>query len=184
MHASIVPTMNDLAGLVGYVLGNPYLFISSSTVMTTGFVFVAAVLSALPGPTAVLHRVAPSLALVLAYFGMGSMALATEILLRFHEALPDATETQFVSGLGHLAVAATGIAILLPRLRGRSPDAWLVGNAVAVAYWTLQILLISPPWLAFGGEGQLARSVALGALAAAGVTTFTITAARRAVAVR
>jgi len=35
MHASLVPTANDLAGLLAYVLGNPFLFISSSTVMTS-----------------------------------------------------------------------------------------------------------------------------------------------------
>src|SRR5439155_16174102 len=38
MHASVVPGFGDLAGLVSFVLRDPYLFISSSTVMTTGVV--------------------------------------------------------------------------------------------------------------------------------------------------
>src|SRR5690242_2764319 len=41
VHASLIPTANDLAGLLAYVLGNPYLFISSSTVMTTGLLIGA-----------------------------------------------------------------------------------------------------------------------------------------------
>src|SRR2546427_9351566 len=45
MYASLVPTATDLAGLLGYVLGNPFLFISSSTVMTTGLVLGAVAMS-------------------------------------------------------------------------------------------------------------------------------------------
>src|SRR5204863_10185171 len=166
MHASLVPTADDLAGLVGYVLGNPYLFISSSTVMTTGLVLGAVAVSMVPRSTPVMRVVAPPLAMLLVYFGIGSMILATEILVRFHDSIPDATETQFASGVGHLLEAAAGIAVLTPHLRFRSRRTWIVGNAVAVAYWSAQVLVLTPPWFAFQGQFDVVRAAALATLAA------------------
>src|SRR2546423_13618308 len=131
MHASLVPTANVLAGLIAYVLGNPYLFISSSTVMTTGLVLGAVAVSMVPRSAPVMRVVAPPLAMLLVYFGVGSMILATEILVRFHDSIPDATETQFASGVGHLLEAAAAIAVLSPHLRARSRIAWLVAHIVA-----------------------------------------------------
>jgi hypothetical protein len=130
------------------------------------------------------RAVAPALALVLVYFGLGSMVLATEILVRFHAALPDATETQFTSGVGHLFVAALGIAALFPHLRRRDARTWLVANTLAIAYWALQLALLSPPWLAFGGQEQLARPIAFATLSACGTLTLVIAVGRRLVAVR
>src|SRR5438445_2174839 len=136
MHASLVPTATDLAELLGYVLGNPFLFISSSTVMTTGLVLGAVAMSLVSRGAPALRIAAPPLAMVLAYFGLGSMVLATEILVRFDGAIPDATETQFASGIGHLVEAAAGVGILFPhfagahatrgssRTRSRSPTGW------------------------------------------------------------
>jgi len=166
MHASLVPTASDLAGLVAYVLGNPFLFISSSTVMTSGLVLGAVAVSLVPRSAPTMRIVAPPLAVVLVYFGLGSMLLATEILVRFHDAIPDATETQFVSGIGHLLEAAAGIAILSPHLRRRSRRTWIVANALAVAYWAAQVIAITPPWFAFQGQLEGVRAAALGALAA------------------
>ncbi len=120
MHASLVPTATDLAGLVAYILGNPYLFISSSTVMTTGLVLGAVAVSMVPRSAPAIRIAAPPLAILLTYFGVGSMVLATEILLRFHASIPDPTETQFASGVGHLLAAGAGIAVLAPHLRARS----------------------------------------------------------------
>src|SRR2546429_9816161 len=114
MHASLVPTANDLAGLLAYVLGNPYLFISSSTVMTTRLVIGAVAVSMVPRSAPVMRVVAPPLAMLLVYFGVGSLILATEILVRFHASIPDATETQFPSGGGHLLEAAPGDAPARP----------------------------------------------------------------------
>src|SRR2546430_5270899 len=131
MHASLVPTANDLAGLLAYVLGNPYLFISSSTVMTTGLVLGAGAVSMVPRSTPVMRVVAPPLAMLLVYFGIGSMILATEILVRFHDSIPDATETQFASGVGHLLEAAAAIAVLSPHLRAPSRLAWIVASTAA-----------------------------------------------------
>jgi hypothetical protein len=165
LHASLVPTANDLAGLIAYVLGNPYLFISSSTVMTTGLVIGAVAVSAVPRSAPVVRVVAPPLAMVLVYFGLGSMALATEILIRFHTPIPDATETQFASGIGHFLAAAAGIAILLPYLRRRSRRTWIVANALAVIYWIAQVVILTPPWFAFGGQLELMRALAFGSLA-------------------
>jgi len=166
MHASLVPTAIDLAGLLGYVLGNPFLFISSSTVMTTGLVLGAVAMSLVPRGAPALRIAAPPLAMVLAYFGLGSMVLATEILVRFHGAIPDATETQFASGIGHLVEAAAGVGILFPHLRRRSRHAWLVANAVAVAYWMAQVLILTPPWFAFQGQFEVVRMLAVATLAA------------------
>jgi hypothetical protein len=165
MHASLVPTANDLAGLVAYVLGNPFLFISSSTVMTTGLVIGAVAVSIVPRSAPAMRIVAPPLAMLLVYFGAGSMVLATEILVRFHDSIPDATETQFASGIGHLLEAAAGIAILTPHLRRRSRRAWIVANAVAVAYWAAHVIVVTPPWFAFQGQLEVIRAAALGALA-------------------
>jgi hypothetical protein len=166
MHASLVPTANDLAGLVAYILGNPYLFISSSTVMTSGLVVGAVVVSTVRRTAPLMRVVAPPLAMLLVYFGIGSMVLATEILIRFHESIPEPTETQFASGVGHLLGAAAGIAILRPHLRAQSRRTWIVANAVAVAYWAGQVIVLTPPWFAFQGQFEVIRAGALGALAA------------------
>jgi hypothetical protein len=165
LHASLIPTASDLAGLLAYVLGNPYLFISSSTVMTTGLLIGAVAVSVVPRTASVLRLVAPPLAMVLVYFGLGSIALATEILIRFHAQVPDATETQFASGIGHLVEAAVGIAILVPHLRRRSRQTWIVANALAVTYWTAQVIILTPPWFAFGDQLELMRVLAFGSLA-------------------
>ena len=166
MHASLVPTPSDLAGLLSYVLGNPYLFISSSTVMTTGLLLGAVAVSMVPRTAPMMRVVAPPLAMLLFYFGAGSMILATEILIRFHGSIPDATETQFASGLGHLLEAAAGIAVLTPHLRARSRLTWIVANALAVGYWAAHVVVLTPPWFAFQGQLDVIRVAALGALAA------------------
>src|SRR6266550_9031645 len=166
MHASLVPSATDLAGLLGYVFGNPFLFISSSTVMTTALVLGAVAVSFVPRGAPALRRVAPTLAMVLAYFGFGSMVLATEILVRFHASIPDATETQFASGIGHFLEAAAGVAILSPHLRRRSRVAWIVANVVAVGCWIAHVIVLTPPWFAFQGQLEVIRAAALGALAA------------------
>ena len=166
MHSSLVPTASDLAGLVSYVLGNPFLFISSSTVMTTGLLVGAVAVSMVPRSAPVMRVVAPPLAMLLAYFGVGSLVLATEILVRFHDAIPEATETQFASGVGHFLEAAAGVAILTPHLRRRARRTWIVANAVAVAYWAAHVAVLTPPWFAFQGQLEVVRAAALGALAA------------------
>src|SRR6266550_5644059 len=181
MHASLVPSATDLAGLLGYVFGNPFLFISSSTVMTTALVLGAVAVSFVPRGAPALRRVGPTLAMVLAYFGLGSMVLATEILVRFHASIPDATETQFASGIGHFLEAAAGVAILSPHLRARSRVAWIVANAAAVLYWTAHVIVLTPPWFAFQGQLEVIRAAALGALAAGALVSAFLwrTASRR-----
>lgn len=171
MHASLVPTASDLAALVTYVLGNPFLFISSSTVMTTGLLVGTVAVSMVPRSAPVMRVVAPPLAMLLAYFGVGSFVLATEILVRFHDSIPEATETQFVSGIGHFLEAAAGIAILTPHLRRRARRTWIVANAVAVAYWAAHVAVLTPPWFAFQGQLEVVRAAALGALAAGAVVS-------------
>jgi hypothetical protein len=174
MLIAAIPSASDLASLVVYVLGNPYLFISSSTVMTTGLVIGAVAISVVPRTGPALRVVAPPLAMVLLYFGIGSIALATEILIRFHDTIPDATETQFISGVGHLVEAAAGIAILVPHLRDRSRRTWIVGNAVAVAYWTVQVYVLTPPWFAFEGQLELMRALAYATLSTGALVSLVL----------
>ena len=170
MHASAIPTIYDIGGLFAYLFGNPWLFISSTTVMTTGLLVGAALVSVMPQRSPVLSRVAPALAVILAYFGLGSFALSIEILLRFHYAIPYETEVQFVSGIGHLLEALVGLAVLSPYLRGHGRSTWLWAHTVALAYWTFQIAVLTPPWFAFQGQRDVVTIAALVMLAgAAGV---------------
>jgi hypothetical protein len=183
-----LPSLWDLGGLAAYVVQNPYLFISSSTVMTTGLLLATLTLGAFGGlarfapkrlrtqadaAAGALHWLAPKLALVLLYFGVGCMALATEILLRFHSSIPVETELQFRSGLGHLAEAAIGIAVLSPFLRRVSAREWVAANLWALGYWTFHVLLLTPPWFYFQGQGEAVLAVTKATLAAGlGVTLF------------
>ncbi len=161
MHASALPSIGDIGGLFTYVFGNPHLFISSTTVMTTGLLLGVVLVSVLPQRALMLRRVAPTLAVILTYFGLGSIVLSTEILIRFHATIPHETEIQFVSGLGHLIEAAIGIALLVPYLRGRSRADWLWAHTVALAYWTFQVAVLTPPWFAFQGQKEVVLQVVL-----------------------
>ena len=167
MHASALPTIGDIGGLIAYVFGNPYLFISSTTVMTSGLLVGAVIVSALPQRTHLLRRGAPTLVLILGYFGLGSIVLSSEILLRFHAAIPDETETQFVSGLGHLVEAAVGIALLIPFARRHTMTDWLWAHTVGLTYWTFQVAVLTPPWFAFQGQREAVLLVVVVMLAAA-----------------
>ena len=167
MHAAALPTIGDIGGLLVYVFGNPYLFISSTTAMTTGLLLGAVVVSVLPHRTHRLRRVAPALAIILTYFGLGSIALSTEILLRFHDTIPNETEIQFVSGVGHFVEAAIGIALLIPFLRGHTRAQWLWAHTLALAYWTFQVAVLTPPWFAFQGQRETVLQIVLVMLALA-----------------
>jgi hypothetical protein len=181
VHASAIPTIGDIGGLLAYVLGNPLLFISSTTAMTSGLLLGAALVSVLPQRTAVLRRLAPTLAIILTYFGLGSLLLSTEILIRFHDTIPNETETQFVSGLGHLAEAAIGIALLAAYLRGHTRVRWLWAHTIALVYWTFQVAVLTPPWFAFQGQRDIVLQAVLIMLALAAtlnVVLWRITAPR------
>ena len=161
MHASAIPTIYDIGGLFAYLFGNPWLFISSTTVMTTGLLVGAVLVSVMPQRSPVLSRVAPTLAVILAYFGIGSFALSVEILLRFHYAIPYETEVQFVSGIGHLLEALVGLAVLSPHLRRHSRSTWMWAHTIALGYWTFQIAVLTPPWFAFQGQRETITTAAL-----------------------
>jgi len=76
--------------------------------------------------------------------------------------------TRYDCGLASLGrrTAAAGIAVLTPHLRFRSQRTWIVGNAVAVTYWSAHVIVLTPPWFAFQGQLEVIRAAALGALAA------------------
>ena len=181
MHASALPTFGDIAGLLAYVFGNPYLFISSTTAMTSGLLLGAVLVSVLPRRTHTLRRIAPTLTVILTYFGLGSIVLSTEILLRFHDTIPNETEIQFVSGVGHLFVAAIGIALLRSSLRGHSRVDWLWAHTLALSYWAFQVAVLTPPWFAFQGQRDAVLQVVLVMLVIAAVLNVILwrTAARR-----
>jgi hypothetical protein len=167
VQASALPTIDDIGGLLAYVFGNPYLFISSTTVMTSGLLLGAVLVSVLPRRAYMLRRAAPTLAVILTYFGLGSIVLSTEILVRFHDTIPDETEVQFVSGLGHLVEACIGIALLTPYLRAQTKVHWLWAHTLALAYWTFQVTMLTPPWFAFQGQRAAVLQVVLVLLAVA-----------------
>lgn len=158
-----MPAVADLADLLGYVLSNPYLFISSSTVMTTGLILAAASVGTVALATGrcrgLLHSAAPSLALLLAYFGLGSLLLSIQIFVRFHADIPVPVEIQLKSGLGHFAEALLGIALLSGYLRSRPGRDWVAGNIVALTYWLGHVVVLTPPWFEFQGQ----RDIILGA---------------------
>jgi len=161
VHASAFPSIGDIGGLLAYVFGNPYLFVSSTTVMTSGLLLGAVLVGVLPNRTHLLRRCAPTIAVILAFFGLGSLVLSTEILLRFHDTIPSETEIQFVSGLGHLIEAAIGIAVLIPYLRSRTEADWLWAHTAALFYWTFQVAVLTPPWFAFQGQREAVLHVVL-----------------------
>ena len=164
MHASVIPSIWDIGGLIGYLIGNPLLFISSTTVMTTGLIIGAVAVTVLPQRSTILRRVAPTLAIILLYFGIGSFTLATEILVRFHADWAYGTEVQFVSGVGHLVEAAIGLAVLFPHLRGQTRRDWLWAHSAALSYWTFQITVLTPPWFDFQGQREVVMTAVLIAL--------------------
>lgn len=178
------PGFGEVASLLGYLLSHPHLFIGSTTVMTTGLVvgvgltaaFAAVGAPAAPGLAGTVDRVlawlAPKLALALVWFGVGSMILATEILIRFHQAFPDGTEMQFRSGLGHLGIATIGIALLRSRLRERTPREWVEAHFWALTYMSVHVVLLTPPWFDFMFQGELVRAVANIALSIAFATNI------------
>lgn len=161
MHPSVIPSFNDIGGLFWYLASNPYLFISSSTVMTSGLLIGAVAITVLPLRIPLIQRIAPTLAVILAYFGVGSFALSLEIILRFHYSIPYETEVQFVSGIGHLAEAGVGLAVLIPNLRGHTGRDWLWAHTIALSYWTFQIAVLTPPWFAFQNQREMVTTAAL-----------------------
>lgn len=161
----MLPAVTDLAGLAGYVLSNPYLFISSSTVMTTGLILAAALVGGLAFLTgrgrSVLHQAGPSLAVLLAYFGVGSLALSLQIYLRFNGDIPGPVGIQLQSGLAHFAEALLGLALLAAYLRGRTRREWLTAHFVALSYWLAHVVVLTPPWFEFQGQRELILGAAL-----------------------
>src|SRR4051812_13661836 len=133
--------------------------------MTTGLIIGAVAATALPQRSAILGRVAPTLAIILAYFGIGSFTLATEIMLRYHGEWAYGTEVQFVSGVGHLIEATVGLAVLWPHLRRHTREDWLWAHTTALSYWTFQIVVLTPPWFDFQGQRDVVMAAALVAIA-------------------
>ena len=85
----------------------------------------------------------------------------TEILIRFHAAIPYETEVQFVSGIGHLGEALVGLAVLSRYLRCHARTDWLWAHTIALVYWTFQIAVLTPPWFSFQGQRSLVTTAAL-----------------------
>lgn len=150
--------------------------------MTTAFLCAAAVLTlaarSWPPAARLRHAIAPTLALVLAYFALGSFALASLLFVRLHDALPLETEIQLVSGAAHLAEGLIGIGLLAGALGGRAIGTWLVANVLAVAYWALQLAIVRPPWFDFQEQGVLTRGAAFAVLASSTLLTILLASRR------
>ncbi|MGH2499938.1 MAG: hypothetical protein ACRDF0_07610, partial [Candidatus Limnocylindria bacterium] len=84
--------------------------------------------------------------------------------------IPVESGIQLASGAGHIAGAALGVAFLGPLLRGHSRRTWLAAHFAALVYWTAHVALLTPPWFAFQGQGEI---VTLAALLALGLATVT-----------
>lgn len=165
------PGLGDVVSLVLFVFADPYLFIGSTTVMTSGLVLACLLLAATathakrraPRVARTSDRVlawaGPKLALALAYFGVGSMVLATEILIRFHDVNPIGTEMQFRSGIGHLAIALLGIVALRSYLRGLTVRMWVDAHFWALTYLTVHVMLFTPPWFEYQFQLDLVMGV-------------------------
>jgi len=87
-----------------------------------------------------------------------------------------------VSGLGHLVEASFGLGLLAPFLRDRTRAQWLWAHTLALAYWTFQVAVLTPPWFAFQGqrEAVLTTVLMMLTLAAALNVLLWITSAKRA----
>lgn len=170
-----VSPIGDFFTLLADLAGNPYLFIGSTTGVTSALVMLTllAVVTErvafriwpqyLEHPRVVLkvlRWIAPKLALVMIYFGVGSIALAGWIFLRFRLELPYEAGTQFWSGVGHLVVAAAGIAITAPFWRGLTEREWCLALPWAIGYWSFQVLFLTPQWFHFQGQYDLVMNVA------------------------
>ena len=179
--ASFVPSLREVEGLIDYLVANPALFIHSSTVITSTLVLSVFVVRLVAFVSrgrlrerlgALLAIVSPALALLLLYFGIGAMALSTEILLRFHDTIPLTTEVQFRSGIGHLLIGLLGVGALFPWLRRRTTRMWLLSNLAAIAYWAFQVVVLTPPWFSFQGQRRLVLVVVDALLAVSATATL------------
>ena len=177
---SALPSFEDIRVLVTYALAHPYPFLARGTVVTTALLIGVAVLSVLPGRSRSVRRIAPSVAAILVYFGLGSFALASEIILRFHSSAPHETEVQFVSGMSHLTLAVVGLALLYRHLGHHTRVEWLWAHTVAVAYWTFIVTVFTPEWFTFKDQQETLRVAALVIFAvAAGINALLWTHAGR-----
>lgn len=187
LHSVLTPPgLGDVVSLVLFVLADPYLFIGSTTVMTSGLVLGCLLLVAtaahgkrrVPRVARTSGRVlawaGPKLALALVYFGVGSMVLATEILIRFHHVNPIGTEMQFRSGIGHLAVAVLGIVALRPYLRRLPVRTWVEAHFWALTYLTVHVMLFTPPWFEYQFQLDLVMGVTRAMLVAALTVNLTL----------
>jgi len=51
--------------------------------------------------------------------------------------------------------------LLVPYLRGRTRSDWRWAHTLALAYWTFQVALLTPPWFAFQGQREAVLHVVL-----------------------
>ncbi|HEY6957849.1 MAG TPA: hypothetical protein VI814_03410 [Candidatus Limnocylindria bacterium] len=165
------PTLEDLRAVLGQAMRDPLDFLTRGTVVTGALVILVLYLTLFRRRSALLHRAAPTLAVILVYLAVGAVTLGVQNLVRFHGVAPHASEVQFVSGFTHSVITVVGIALLLPHLRGRARSEWLRAHVLAVAYWTVFVIVFTPEWFEFQGQRELTRVVAvLGLAVAAGVS--------------
>ncbi len=161
----VFPTLEDMQAIITYAFAHPYSFITRPTVMTLSLLIAMVGVGVVRRRSPFLHRIAPSVSVILIYFGIGSLAVATQFLLRYHDAYTHWTEVQLVSGFTHLIGASAGVVLLHGHLRGRTRAEWMRANTVALAYWAGYLALVMPEWFTFDDQGEVIRAVTLGILA-------------------
>ena len=165
------PTLEDLRDVLGQAMRDPLDFLTRGTVVTGALVLVVIYLTLFRRRSELLHRAAPTFAVILVYLAIGALALGIENLVRFHDIAPHSSEVQFVSGFTHSVITVAGIALLFQHLRRRTRSEWLRAHVLAVAYWTVFIVVFTPEWFEFQGQREVTRVVALLGLAISAAVT-------------
>ena len=151
---SPLPTADDLKALLEYSFAHPYTFVLRPTVMTALVLVTVIGVGAFRPRSRRFHRIAPTVALLLVYLGVGSVALAAQFFVRYHAVAAHDTETQIFSAGTHVVLAAAGAFVLRAHLRGRTRTEWLAANTVTIAYWATYVKLVTPEWFTFQGQAE------------------------------
>lgn len=154
-ESALLPSVSGVGGMFLYLVGNPWLFVHQTTVMTVAVIVILDLLI-LTGQTRwLVARLAPLALLILAVFGLGALALSVEIWIRFHPSIPVPADIQLVSGVGHFVAAGVlAVPLLLASIRGET-NRWLAAAWATVLYYQIQVVFFEPPWFSFQGQRLL-----------------------------
>lgn len=165
MHLmSLLPSLTDWGGIVSYLLGNPWLFVHQTTVVTAEIELATFGLRALRSRShgraeRVLDLVAPPLWAIAWIFGLGAMVLSLEVFIRFHGSIPSETETQLTSGIGHFLFGAVMVWQLWPWWKKATDKRRAWSRLAAGLYFAVQVQFFEPPWFSFQGQRETVLAI-------------------------